>query len=68
MNHSFIVRSGSIIGRNMSGLASQSSLSLELTRRDKSFAKEDSFFKVGDPDVDMVTEVDVLQAVPLGRF
>ena len=67
MNHSFIVRSGSIIGRNMSDLFSPNSnmnVSLELTKRDKSQARDDSFFKVGDPEVDMVKEIDVLRAIP----
>ena len=67
MNHSFIVRSGSIIGRNMSDLVSPNSsmnVSLELTKRDKSTAKDDSFFKVGDPEVDTVKEIDVLRAIP----
>jgi len=68
MNHSFIVRSGSIIGRNMSSLNSKSDISLELSRRDFSVAKEDSFFKTGDPEVDMITEVDVVSAIPLGKF
>jgi hypothetical protein len=73
MNHSFIVRSGSIIGRNLSDLSirQQDISSLELSRRDKSVVsanKEDSYFHVGDPDVDPVKEIDVLRAIPQGRF
>lgn len=69
MNHSFIVRSGSIIGRNLSDLSvrQQDISSLELSRRDKSVVsagKEDSYFHVGDPDVDPVKEIDVLRAIP----
>jgi hypothetical protein len=55
----------------MSGLESQSNISIELTPRDKSVSRvsrDDSFFKLGDPEVDLVNEVDVLKSVPLGRF
>ncbi len=72
MNHSFIVRSGSIIGLNMSGLEGQNNnISIELTPRDKSVSRvsrDISFFKLGFPEIDMVNEVDVLKSVPIGRF
>jgi hypothetical protein len=70
MNHSFIISRNSIIGRNMSELVNSSSMSISLEmRRGKSGSKtpvseDDPFFNIDDPNVDPVSVVDVLRAIP----
>ena len=78
MNHgsSFLIRGSSIIGRNISDLVSsngdRSNISIEMRRRGLSSmsvsGRDDTFFRMDDPEVDPVQVVDVLHAIPLGKF
>ena len=71
MNHSFIISRSSIIGRNIFDMvnSSNSNISIELRRRyEKTPTGDDPFFRVDDPNVDPIGVMDVLKAVPSGKF
>lgn len=71
MNHSFIISRNSIIGRNMSELvnSSNSNISVEMRRRyEKTPTSDDPYFRVDDPNVDPINIIDVLKAIPMGKF
>ena len=76
--NSFILSGSSIIGRNISDLINSSNDRLsvyDMRKRGENselsksgVSQDEDFFRTEDPDVDPITDVDVLRAVPFGRF
>lgn len=71
MYSSFILSKSGIMGYQLSDLVGDNKpMALEMKNRagDRSPIRDDSFFHTGDPNQDKITAMDVLRAIPHGRF